>query len=211
MLGLLSVAPILLAGCAVGAIHSPTGDDALRTALSFPWQDSLLLLLANSPLDCVPEESDDPNQLTLDLLAREAALTREGARIVFAQLWRYQQDDWTGFFPVHADASVSPDAYLDGTHRGVATALYYGVEEAVLGSLDGLERTYDPVVAVQVEEDAPSYFRVFHDGERLWGTFQLAGADVGGWFRAAPCEEVDLLYWMDLLDATPHDARSEAP
>jgi hypothetical protein len=195
----------LLAACASGSISTPLHDDQLRTA----WYQSIqtgddiriLVALANSTIPCEEPEVDDPAELTRQNLALYSSVTRENARIVIIDLYRYYlEDTWVGTYPVHQDAAVAWPSYVDSTHPHVAGARYRGIDEAEVSVDEGLYRLYNPIDLVDVQVDEPAEIRITADGETLRGTFHFDTEDVSGRFRAKHCEAVDLLQLLALLD-----------
>ncbi len=206
-----------LLGCAAGSIETPTHDDQLHTAWYQTIQSGddvrMLVALANSDIPCEEPETDDPAQLIRENLAIYSSVTRENARIVMLDLYRYVlEESWVGHYPVHLDADVAWPSYVNATHPHVAGARYRGIDEAEVTTDDGLYRLYEPVDYVDVVVDAPAEVIISRDREKVWGEFHFDTQDVSGRFRAKRCEHVDLvqlLALLDLVDTTPEGETSE--
>lgn len=201
----------LLTGCASGTISTPSVDDKLRTA----WYQTVqtggdirtLVALANSDIPCEEPDIDDPAQLTRENLAIYSSVTRENARIVMIDLYRYHlEESWVGHYPVFADADVAWPSYVDATHPHVARARYRGVDEAEVSTDEGLYRLYEPTDFVDLYVDEPAEVVISREGDVLRGEFHFDAEDVSGTFRAKHCEHADLLQLLallDLVDPTP--------
>ncbi len=200
-----------LTACASGSIATPTIDDKLRTAWYQTVQSGsdvrMLVALANSDIPCEEPDIDDPAQLTRENLAIYSSVTRENARIVMLDLYRYHlEDSWTGHYPVHADADVAWPSYVNATHPHVARARYRGIDEAEVSVDEGLYRLYEPTEYVDLYVDEPAEVVISREGDVLRGDFHFDNEDVSGTFRAKHCDNVDLLQLLallDLVDATP--------
>ncbi|GEM_PF-3037797 len=200
-----------LAGCASGSIATPSVDDKLRTA----WYQTVqsgndvrtLVALANSNIPCEEPDIDDPAQLTRENLAIYSSVTRENARIVMLDLYRYHlETSWVGVYPIHVDAEVAWPSYVDATHPHVARARYRGIDEAAVATDEGLYRLYEPTEWVDLYVDEPAEVVITAEGDTLRGTFHFDTEDVSGTFRAQHCDHVDLLQLLallDLVDTTP--------
>ncbi len=207
----------LMTACASGSISTPRGDDKLRTA----WYQTVqagqdvrtLVVLANSSIPCEEPEIADPAELTREQLAIYSSVTRENARIVMMDLYRFHlEDSWVGHYPVHDDADVAWPSYVNATHPHVAKARYRGIDEAELTTDEGLYRLYEPTDYVDVVVDDPGVIQVTRDGDTLWGSFHFDNEDVSGKFRADHCDHVDLLHLLaslDLVDTTPEPESEE--
>ncbi len=208
--------PTLLA-CAPGTIATPLIDDKLRTA----WHQTVqtgaevrtLVALANSTIPCEEPEIDDPAALTKENLAVYSSVTRENARIVMLDLHRYHlEESWVGHYPVHEDADVAWQSYVDATHPHVARARYRGIDEAEVTTDEGLYRLYEPTEYTDLYIDEPAEVRITREGEALHGSFHFDAEDVSGTFRSEHCPHVDLLQvlaLLDLIDTTPAGSDDE--
>lgn len=201
----------LLASCGYGSIATPRVNDRLYTA----WYQTVqtgndvrtLVALANSTIPCEEPDVDDPAQLTRENLAIYSSVTRENARIVMLDLYRYHlEESWVGHYPVYEDADVAWPSYVNATHPHVARARYRGIDEAEVTVDEGLYRLYEPTEYTDLYVDEPAEVVVTREGDVLRGTFHFDTEDVSGTFRARHCDHVDLLQLLallDLVDATP--------
>lgn len=202
---------VLLLGCQVGTMRTTYGTTPMVTALHMVLpdtgdQDVTRVLLSNSALPCdaqVPSAeptdtgfgADDRQNAYTDLVI---ALSRENSRIVMLDLHRFELDSWAAFYPLSA---ASPTG-LSGRNPTQAQASYYGVNEAVMGSDQGLEQTYTPTdVEVASNVDAPGWVEISRDADgKLSGAFSLDPVEVSGRFRSEPCDvdfEDSTLYWIE--------------
>lgn len=195
--------------CAPGKIEVGSGSDELHTAVYVTIPDDgdqrrAALLLSNSKLSCdaraldfvaVRDTGFDTNRDTsLDLPSRATvseeltiALTRENSRIVLIELLSFRQEDWTGYFPLDAEASPS---LLDDLNPRVGVGTYYGVNEAEAVMDDGLLRSYEVTdLDFATRIGAPGQVEITRsrDGD-LWGKFNMNQVNVSGSFHAEQCE-----------------------
>lgn len=203
---------LVLLAC-TGNFHSDTGQDAVRTALFFDVNTlegvtnpavprELLLLLLNSTVPCrAPEVENDPDT---DIDEAAAAVqywqaqvytsfSREGALAVAMGLYTYEPD-WDGAYTFHTEAFTGARDLLQGETR-VGFGAWYRVDEAVLTDADGVYYTYSPTqVSFQAAVDEPAWLNVATaDTEHLSGSFSFTPTELSGNFRAAACDNRDLL------------------
>jgi hypothetical protein len=179
-----------------GTLWGPLGQTEVRTALYRigvrDQRPELSLLVSNGAFDCAmpsPGPGEDAPEMALAEEARYAAGCRESAQHVALRLYDLhaaRAGAWTGTFAGRSGAD-GRDLALDAPR--LATASYYGVEEAVLISLDGLGRGYLAVQDVLLSG--------FGDGGEVWlepleplGGTAGAPGDLRGWF-SFPSEQIE--------------------
>lgn len=194
---------VSLAGCA-GTIHTPDGDEPIRSAL---WFDpaavgadasQTLVVLANSPLPCAPEDvADDPSTGTDEAAAAAAywqaeldsAVAREGAWVVVAGLVTGDADR-RGAYPLDPAGLRYPTAGLGP--RGGFGAYAHVVESAVTAT-DGLVSDYAITAFDSDFGQPPSVVTIdADDGDTLSGALLLLPARVSAEFAAQRCTNTDL-------------------
>lgn len=189
----------LLACTGSGVLHTPDGDEAVRSALWFDLgaqagTSAVAVMAANSDATCEPEtEHDDPTTVGIDEEAGSAewwqaqlvnAVTREGAWLVVLVYIVEAGEPPSGDFDLVADGWDQRE--LD---RGAAGWL--NVEEAMLDEQFGATYTY---VATEWEVDVAAEGEVSaaDDAGRLGVEFDL-GHDLSGEFTADFCDNDDLV------------------
>jgi hypothetical protein len=185
-----AVAVVLLGACApYGRIFTASGNDRLRTAwyaeMPLAGKSSLVVLLANSRLDCTMPDATSPTAVKSAQEEIYLAMNREGARVVGLQLLSVDPSDWSGRYTVVADFAK---AVLSSDTPRLAQAMYIGVDEAEVENLDGIYRSYyapDPVYVFGVP--APGDVNVKASNDTVSGDFSLDAIDVSGTFEAESC------------------------
>ena len=172
-----------------GTLVSPQGTEELRTALYrvgiFGGAPEVVLVLSNGDLECGLPNFTDTSRQAESAEGLLAAACREGAQHVALYLYTLQSS-LAGHYAGENRASV--DALGDGNDR-VARGSYYGIEEAFLVEIDGLERGYAaskdlylPVMGDGGEVDISS-----DADDTLEGWFSFPGDGISGEFRATRC------------------------
>lgn len=199
---------LALGSCApYGRIWTPAGVERLRAAwfseITSHGQKSIVLLLANSDLDCSAPDSQDPDAIREAQYQLANALTREGARIVGLQLFAANTHQWKGEYEI---LNPLDPAALAGSTPRQAQALYLSINEAVAEEMDGIYRQYsfeDKVEMLGVPEPGDVSIEEA-SGEQMDGAFYLPSIDVSGTFHASACDAESTLigrfYGEGLLD-----------
>jgi hypothetical protein len=186
-----------------GTLVSPLGTEPLRTALYrvgiVDGAPEIVVLLSNGDLECgLPafRETERQAEASEGLLA---AACREGAQHLVLFLYTLQPT-FTGRYEGVNRASVDE---LGEDDLRVARGAYYGIEEAVLVLIDGLERGYEATddLYLPVLGDGGEVDITAEDTDRLEGTLQFPGQGLFGEFRAERCTGSTQL--IDTIAAAP--------
>lgn len=201
--GSLLVLAALGGGCAPwGRIYTPQGEDRLLAAWHTVSTESgvpvLLMVLANSPLECGLPDTEDNDEITDATLEYYHARTREGARLVGLKLYALETGDWEGRYDVRSDLEATD---LTDADPRAAFAIYIGVEEAITLELHGLYRLYEPTEETRIYgAEGPGEVVLSSFDDEAEGLFSLESIDVSGSFRTESCGEVDTVFqWLGLL------------
>lgn len=146
------------------------------------------------PGDTETGETGETGETKVDLEERAAvaeeltiAMTRENSRIVLIELLSFRQEDWTGYYPLDAEASPS---VLDDLSPRVGVGTYYGVNEAEAILDDGLLRSYEVTdLDFATRIGAPGQVEITRsrNGD-IWGKFNMNQVNVSGSFHAEQCD-----------------------
>lgn len=186
-----------------GVLRSSAGNEDVRGALWFPDAPLFtgvvphagLVVLANSPMSCEPDATeDDPSTDTDEAAAALVywqqelvnAYTREDALVVFLGLYS-PTVDWDGTYELTAEAWDDPATAMFADERA-GFGGWMRVDEASVEALDGMFYVNTPTqVSYDKSVDAPASATIEEDDGEVRGEFAFTANSLSGRFRAEAC------------------------
>jgi hypothetical protein len=181
-----------LAACAPhGLLRTERGSDRIRTALHFETEiygsSATAVVLSNSHFPCALPSQPDPDAILAAEQQYHLAWNREGTMVVSFLLYSWDEEDWSGRYPV---SEVASPFGLDELEPRAAMASFRAVWEAEVSEEDGLYREYQPVLEEwTMPVEAPGEVEIVALEDRLEGSFGLDTLDVSGRFTTTACED----------------------